>query len=282
MSIFAHIVEAGSITQAAEVLQLSKSVVSQHLKLLEQDLGVLLIKRSTRKHILTNAGNDFYESCKEINKITDIAWQRAQNSMEAPQGLIKITAPNALMDVIVAPAIGKLLKKYPLLEPELISGDDHLNLMSDNIDLAIRVGRSQASNIKQRRIGEFRDVLCGNEFLLKNNEIEQIIYIANTWQGKQISHQLHDEKGKTIVYKATAQCRANSFYSCLALIKEGAGVGLIPDFQFKRIQPILSEVFPEFTLPVNQVFALYPYEKYLPSSVKVCIEAIEQQLVDLS
>ena len=109
MSVFAHIVEAGSITRAAESLQLSKSVVSQHLKALEKDLGVLLIKRSTRKHILTSTGQDFYESCKEINQITDIAWQRAQESIETPKGSIKITAPNALMDVIIAPAITKAI-----------------------------------------------------------------------------------------------------------------------------------------------------------------------------
>ena len=282
MSVFAHIVEAGSITSAAESLQLSKSVVSQHLKLLEQELGVLLIKRSTRKHILTSAGKDFYESCKEINKITDIAWQRAQESIEVPKGLIKITAPNALMDVVIAPAIGKLLKQYPLLEPELISADTHLNLMSDDIDLAIRVGRSQASNIKQRRIGEFRDVFCGNHDLIQIKKIDKAAYIANKWQGKNICHQFSDIDGNTVLYEATAQCTANSFYSCLALIKEGAGIGLIPDFQFNLVKPSLGEVFPKLKLPLNQVYALYPYEKHLPLSIKVCIEAIEKHLTKLS
>ena len=282
MSVFAHIVEAGSITRAAEKLQLSKSVVSQHLKALELDLGVLLIKRSTRKHVLTSAGKGFYESCKEINKITDSAWQLAQESIEVPKGFIKITAPNALMDVVIAPAIGKLLKQYPLLEPELISGDSHLNLMSDNIDLAIRVGRSQASNIKQRRIGEFRDVLCGQHEMLQKEAIDNVIYIANTWQGKHISHQFSGKESSNMLYEVTAQCRANSFYSCLALIKEGAGIGLIPDFQFNRIKPSLRKVFPDYELPINQVYALYPYDKHLPLSVKVCIEAIENHLTQLS
>lgn len=282
MLVFVHIVEAGSITGAATSLQLSKSVVSQHLKTLEQELGVLLIKRSTRKHTLTTAGRDFYQSCKEINELTDIAWQRAQESMEVPKGLVKITAPNALMDSVIAPAIGKLLKQYPQLEPELISGDAHLNLMSDDIDLAIRVGRSQASNIKQRRIGEFRDILCGSPILLANEEIDNTIYIANTWQGKHINHQLSDNSGNTLDFVATAQCSANSFYACLALIKEGVGIGLIPEFQFNMVKPALNEVFPGMRLPMNQVFALYPYDKYLPSGVKVCIEAIENHLAKLS
>lgn len=282
MSVFAHIVEAGSITAAAESLQLSKSVVSQHLKVLEKELGVLLIKRSTRKHALTTAGNDFYESCKEINKITEFAWQQAQESTEVPKGVIKITAPNALMDVVIAPAIGKLLKQYPLLEPELISGDSQLDLMSDNIDLAIRVGPSQNSNIKQRRVGEFRDILCGSRALLLKNGIDNAVYIANKWQGKQIRHQFSDIDGNRVLYEATAHCRANSFYSCLALIKEGAGIGLIPDFQFNMIKPALCEVFPKLKLPINKVYALHTYERHLPLSIKICIEAIENHLTKLS
>jgi DNA-binding transcriptional LysR family regulator len=282
MSIFAHIVEAGSITGAAEKLQLSKSVVSQHLKTLELELGVLLIKRSTRKHILTSAGRGFYESCKEINKMTDSAWQLAQESIEVPKGFIKITAPNALMDVVIAPAIGKLLKQYPQLEPELMSGDSHLNLMSDNVDLAIRVGQSQASNLKQRRIGEFRDILCGHHGILQKMGGDNAIYIANKWQGKHISHQFSDQDGRKVLYEATAQCSANSFYACLALIKEGAGIGLIPDFQFNRAKLSLCEVFPHLELPINHVYALYPYEKHLPLSVRVCIEAIEDYFTQLS
>jgi len=281
MSVFAHIVEAGSITGAAEVLKLSKSVVSQHLKTLEQELGVLLIKRSTRKHTLTNAGQEFYQSCKEINLLTDTAWQRAQESITVPKGVIKITAPNALMDVVIAPAIGKLLKQYPLLEPELISGDRQLDLMSDNIDLAIRVGRSQTSNIKQRRIGEFRDVLCGSHELLQKEQVNEAMYIANSWQGKYINHQFSDEEGNKVVYQATAGCSANSFNACLALIKAGAGIGLIPDFQFNRATPTLCDVFPKLKLPVNPIYALYPYDKHLPSSIKVCIAAIEKHFSEL-
>jgi len=282
MQIFAQIAESGSITGAAEYLNLSKSVVSQHLKNLELDLGVLLIKRSTRKHTLTSAGLDFYDSCKEINKITNMAWQRAQESVETPKGYLKITAPNALMDVVIAPAIGKILKKYPLLEPELLSSDKQLDLMKDNIDLAIRVGNSQVSNIKQRRIGEFRDILCGSNALVQNNNADKALYIANKWQNRDISHHFRDAEGNEMLYQAKAQCRSNSFYSCLELIKEGAGIGLIPDFQFNKTKPALCEVFPQFQLPKNKVYALYPYGKHMPSSLKVCILAIETHLNKLS
>lgn len=282
MAVFARIVEAGSITRAAESLQLSKSVVSQHLKALEIELGVLLIKRSTRKHTLTSAGKGFYDSCNEINKIAELAWQEVQASTEEPKGVIKITAPNALMDAVIAPAIGKVLKQYPLLTPELLSSDAHADLMSDNIDLAIRVGPSQASNIKQRRIGQFRDVLCGAKKLLDNADINQMMYIANTWQGKQICHVFKGDMDNEVRYETTSLCRANSFYACLALIKEGAGIGLIPDFQYQKVTSTIREVFPALELPINYVYALHTYENHLPYRIKVCIEAIENHFSKLS
>ena len=174
MSVFAHIVEAGSITAAAESLQLSKSVVSQHLKSLETDIGVALLKRTTRRQTLTTAGEKFYEQCRKLNDVANSAWTEAQDSLREPQGKVRITAPNALMGALVAPAIGELLSRYPKLEPELISSDSQLNLFEDNIDLAIRVGRSPQSNVKQRRIGEFRDVLCMSQSQPQNANAEAV------------------------------------------------------------------------------------------------------------
>lgn len=291
MSVFAHIVETGSITAAAESLQLSKSVVSQHLKVLEQELGITLLKRTTRRQSLTPAGDDFYQQCKKLNEIADSAWQQAQNTLQVPQGLVRITAPNALMDTLIAPAIGTLMQQYPLLVPELISNDHQLDLTANNIDLAIRVGSSKDSNLKQQRIGEFRDQLCASSALIERAEtelggIEQAPYIANTWQANQISHEFRRTETKStakaedefIRYTAQARCKADSFYTCLTLIQSGAGVGIIPDFLIDSLQPLVQPVFPDYQLPVNPVYALYPYSQNLPLSVRVCLDAIRGTL----
>ena len=294
MSVFAHIVETGSITNAAESLQLSKSVVSQHLKALEQELGVTLLKRTTRRQSLTSAGIDFFEHCKALNCIAEKAWLQAQEVLAVPKGNIRITAPNALMETLVAPAIGLLMQRYPLLKPELISSDHKLDLIGENIDLAIRVGHSIDSTIKQRRIGDFRDVLCSQKPILNPEQnykdLTDAAYIANAWQGKHIEHTFKENKGKEnkskdnagneFHFKTEARCRANSFYTCLTLIKSGAGMGLIPDFKLASIKPALHEVFPNYQLSANPVYALYTYDKQLPLSLKVCLTAIEQQLVN--
>lgn len=294
MAVFAHIVDSGSITAAAEALQLSKSVVSQQLKALEKSLGVSLLKRTTRRQTLTVAGQDFYHHCKSLNYIANKAWQQAQQGLEVPQGAVRITAPNALMETLVAPAIAVLMKQYPQLQPELISHDHQLDLMAENIDLAIRVGQSNNSTLKQRRLGEFRDVLCASELFLKHNPVAdnllkgaqaETFYIANTWQGKTIEHRLqplNTQIEEEVVFSVTAHCSANSFHTCLTLIETGAGIGLVPDFRFLSSEPILQAVFPKHQLAINPVYALHTFDAQLPLSVNVCLMAIEQQLALIS
>lgn len=281
MSVFAHIVETGSITAAADSLELSKSVISQHLKALEQELGITLLKRTTRRQVLTSAGKDFYEHCKSLNQIADQAWQQARNVLEVPQGQIRITAPNALMETLVTPAIADIMKEHPLLHPELISSDSHLDLMTENIDLAIRVGQSLDSNIKQRRIGEFKDVLCSSNAKQARENIDQTPYIANSWQGRKIHHEFKTEgakKQESILYSTEASCITNSLATCFNLITSGAGMGLIPEFILNSKSSNLQPIFPGYQLPLNTVYALHTFDTQLPLNVQLCLTAIEQQL----
>ena len=274
MSIFAHVVEAGSVSLAAEKLDLSKSVVSQHIKALEQDLGVSLLKRTTRRQHLTEAGKQFYQHCRDINAIASNAWTEAQQTQTEPEGRIRITAPNALMDTLVAPTIASLMQRYPKLKPELINDDRHLNLMEHDIDLAVRVGQSPDSNIKQKRLGEFRDVLCaGSQF--RGVDVCDIPYIANAWQGAQIKHRFESRSGESIEFQWEARCITNSINSCLALVRAGAGACILPAFYFKQFQPELIDLLPGKSLPLNPVYALTPYAHKVPLAVSLCICEIQ-------
>lgn len=280
MSIFAHIVEAGSISKAADKLMLSKSVVSQHLKALEQELAVSLIKRTTRKQTLTEAGSRFYANCKELNSIADSAWEQAQEFQAVPQGRVRITAPHALMDCFVAPVIADLMLQYPKLEPVLVSEDLHMDLMAHDIDLAVRVGTSPDSNFKQKRIGEFRDVLCGTSDKQALNLSEQP-YIANAWQGDVINHQFMQSNGEVLNFSTKAKCITNSIHSCAALIKAGSGIGILPDFYLQQFEPQLVDLMPQGQLARNMIYALNPFGEKPPLTVKICIAALQHHLTEV-
>ena len=278
MSVFARIVEDGSISQAAESLGVSKSVISQQLKSLEDDIGITLLKRTTRKQSLTAAGENFYQYCQRLNAIAEEALLGAKDSLNEPQGRVRITASNALMDTIVAPAISRVLKRYPKIKPEFLSIDRHIDIAQERIDLAIRVGSSKDSSMKQQRIGEFRDVLCVHKALYRSGVDDTTHYIANNWQSRKIYHFFKSVVGDSqLIYEKDADVFSNSYHTCLALLHDQVGVGLIPDFLFNCVDDLV-EVFPNYQLELNHIYAIYPYAQHMPLAVRVCLDEIKSAL----
>lgn len=297
MTVFMYVVKLGSITKAAEKLDVSKSVVSQHLKQLESELAVTLLKRTTRKQSLTTAGEHFYQQCCTMHELAEQAWQDAQQLQVSPQGLIKITAPHALMDHLVLPALHEVFHAYPDVELELISHDGRSDLMQEGIDIAIRVGESKVSNLKQKRIGDFRDVLCGSVATINNHqadiaalEVENIRYVANHWQEKSIHHSFSRKNSRSdksgskrnstprVELNFKTHHKANTLPTCLSMLEQGFGVGIIPDFIFAKHNNTLAELLPDHQLDKVNVYALHSYQAAVPIGVTMAIEAIAKRL----
>ncbi|CED57844.1 HTH-type transcriptional regulator, LysR family [Aliivibrio wodanis] len=281
MTLFMTIVETGSITKAAEKLELSKSVISQHIKQLEADLGLPLLKRTTRKQSLTASGEHFYLQCCEMHRLAEKAWSDILHQQEFPQGKLTVTAPHALMNDIIIPALSSVFSAHKDVKLNLIAHDGQLDLMQEDIDLAIRVGESKLSNLKQKRIGTIQDVLCiakdYPEFTI--DSIEVLPYIANHWQPKNISHQLVNtttQSSRVIHFTATHQ--VNTVQNSLALIKNGLGIGLLPEFIYLQHQDELRTVLPTFEMKASNVYALHPFHGQIPISVRMAIDAIESAL----
>ncbi|MEH6442985.1 MAG: LysR family transcriptional regulator [Oceanospirillaceae bacterium] len=297
MMVFNAIVESGSISAAAEQLNISKSVLSQQLQTLEQVLNVELLKRTTRRQVLTPAGKQFFTQCQQISNIGEQAWRDAHNSQNLAIGRISISAPHALMDALVAPAIGTLISKHPKIIPHLHAQDTRVHLLDENIDLAIRIGQSNDSECKQQRIGQFADHLCVSKCYLKTQGLTQqqvqqkpeltgsFDYIANSWQGGAITHPLSGTTNGT-AEKKVLQFRstrfANSINGVLALVKEGAGVGLIPQILLDKLplseQADLVIITQQFQLKTAPIYALHAFNQTPPHVVQLCINAIKSKI----
>ncbi|WP_342745396.1 LysR family transcriptional regulator [Vibrio ostreicida] len=280
MMIFKAIVESGSISKAAEKLNLSKSVLSTQLKQLESDLSCSLLKRTTRKQSLTSSGERFYQHCIKMNDVMSVAWQDIRQLQTEPEGNLCVTAPVALMDSIVVPALSEAFMHYPTVSLSLLAEDRQLDVMQHNIDLAIRVGQSPDSRLKQKRIGQFRDILCQprhiKPFMVPSR------YIANQWQPKLVTHHLQHrvkEDEKTLSF--TTHHNANTVHQVAHMIELNMGVGLIPEFclqQYPNLQPCDED----YQLLPNSVYALHPYSLSPPPTVSMAIESIEHMLASLT
>lgn len=157
MRVFKAVVESGGFTAAANLLNVSQPFVSQTLTSLERRLGVQLLHRSTRMHRLTTEGERFLASCNTILANVDEA--EAQIRSSDPTGDLRISAPHAFgMDQLV-PAIPGFIKKYPNLRVHFSLSDSNVNLIEDNFDVAIRMGRLQDSSLRSRKLCDLQRIV---------------------------------------------------------------------------------------------------------------------------
>ncbi len=150
MRVFKAVVEAGGFTAAAHLLGVSQPFVSQSMHALERRLGVQLLHRSTRTQRLTPEGDRFLVSCNNLLEGIDQA--EAQIRSSEPTGDLRISAPQAFGIDQVVPALPGFMTRHPKLTVHFSMSDTPVNLIADNIDVAVRMGHLQDSSLRSRKL----------------------------------------------------------------------------------------------------------------------------------
>ena len=157
MRVFRAVVEAGSFTGAAHILGVSQPFISQSINNLERRLGVQMLHRSTRTQRLTTEGERFLLSCREILGGIDEA--EAQIRSGDPSGDLRISAPRAFGLDQVARALPAFVARYPALTVHFSLSDTFVNLIEDNVDVAVRMGQLQDSSLRSRKLCDLQRVV---------------------------------------------------------------------------------------------------------------------------
>ncbi|RMF96177.1 MAG: LysR family transcriptional regulator [Gammaproteobacteria bacterium] len=159
---FIGVVEAGSITAAADRLGLAKSAVSRRLAALEARLDCRLLQRSTRRMSLTDAGRDFYQRGQRI--LTDLAEAESEAAGRVRQlsGTLRIAAPLSFGLAHLAPAVTEFARRQPAVSIDLDLNDRPVDLIGEGFDLAIRIARLDDSRLVARRLTPIRHVVCAS------------------------------------------------------------------------------------------------------------------------
>ena len=162
MSVFARVVEGSSFASAARHFEMSPAMVSKHIQTLEQQLGVRLLNRTTRRVSTTEAGQEYYERSLRILAEIGEADRAASDLQVTPRGRLKVSAPVTFGTRYVAPAVSEYLAAYPDVSVDLALDDRPLDLVADGFDLAIRFGELADSSLIARRLGSAHMVLCAS------------------------------------------------------------------------------------------------------------------------
>lgn len=168
---FSLAVDKGSFTSAAEVLDITPSMLSREIKELEQYLGCKLLNRTTRKQGLTAAGECFLKYAVQILDSKKEAQEALYQLKEQIVGNIRISAPVAFGNHTLAPLIAKFLLKYPEVNIEMVLSDRKVNLIAENFQLAIRIGHIIDEGMIATPLPPYRMVLVASPDYLSQNTI---------------------------------------------------------------------------------------------------------------
>jgi DNA-binding transcriptional LysR family regulator len=286
--IFVAVTDNGGFSQAARVLGISKSAVSQRITQLEDHLGARLFHRTTRKLSLTEAGERYYQYAAQAQRAAQQAEDAVGELQGEPKGLLKVQLPMTLGQMHIAPLIPNFLKRYPHVQLDVVMDDRHLNLVEHGFDLAIGAGDLPDSNLIARPLVPLHSAVCVSpEFYqthqqtLKSprqlSEINCIIYSysrnADVWKFKAGNGDEHKIRVK-------GNYRVNNSAALRDAIIAGIGAGRLPTFVAGDAicKGALVPLFTDHSMPSQQLYAIYPERSYLPEKVRVFIDFLSEQL----
>src|SRR5210317_332482 len=171
MDAFIRVVEAGSISGAADRLGVAKSAVSRRLKELEAHLGVELFHRTTRRMNLTDTGRAFYhQSVRILEDVleAELATSQAHGTLS---GSLKIALPSTFGIMHMGPAINEFSKAHPQIEFDLDFNDREVDLIQEGFDLAIRIANLPDSSLIARRFAPIQFVMCASPVYLEQTGV---------------------------------------------------------------------------------------------------------------
>lgn len=231
--VFAEVALKKSFTRAAKSLGMSKSAVSQHISRLERQLGLQLLSRNTRGMSLTANGLKLLVRSEILKDQVDLAFQEMAKAEEMPSGTFSITFPYLLEKSIITPALRQLCIEFPNIEPRLIMTDEALDLISDNLDVAIFAGNLPDSNYRSLPIGTLTELFFASPGYLQKfgtpetpDELPQHRWISAIWQ--QSLQTIYSNGGKdTMDISLYAYVRSNSLSSILEMAVQDMGIVLL-------------------------------------------------------
>ena len=282
MVVFSHIVEQGSFSAAAKHIGLSRAVVSYHIKKLEQQLGVVLLNRSTRSIALTQAGSDYYQRCRIIAQQASAANQQIENVKNEPEGLLKITCPVSVGLHTIVPALNKFRDLYPKIELNVMLTDEVVNILKEGIDLAIRGAPLSDSGLQARKLAVLSTCICGSpQYFKKHGRVNKPSELnQHNWVVYKLASQklTLEKSGRTYTVDIKGTITTNNASARTAFVEGGHGLGRIPVYDaWPKIKAgQLETVLNDYQLNAIDVYGVFPPGAATSKKLRLLIDFLQQ------
>lgn len=283
MAVFVRVVETESFSEAARGMKLTPSAVSKLIGRLEDRLGARLLNRTTRRLSLTEEGRAYYQRVLPILSAIDEAERAVTELHDEPRGLLKVNSSTAFGHLHVAPLLPELLEKFPEMRVQLTLTDSIVNLVEEEVDVAIRIQRMPDSTLIARKLATAQRVVAAAPSYLEKHGVPKTpedlkdhncLTLSFASQLNQWEFKGPDGPER---YRVGGNFETNN---AVAMEQAGAaGLGLIraadfviaDDVRAGRLVPVLTDY--EFDEPTN-IYAVYSHARHLSPKVRAFVDAL--------
>ena len=282
VQIFVKVAQFESISRAARSLGMPNSTVSRRLSVLEAKLGVSLLRRTTRRVSLTGQGREYFNQCKDPLTLLEGAERVLTQGQKTPEGLLRVSVPVILSQDPFLKFLSEFLKAQPRIRIDLFITNLFLDLVAENIDVVIRFGELEDSSVVATRIGKsVRYVVATPGYLkgrkppLEPADLTLHDCVMLNARNNETDWDLVNGRKRARIH-VSGPISSRDFNSVSTFVYRGHGIGLLPSTYCDEAfsSGALIQLLPKWTSPQIPVFAVYSNRKFLPSRLKVFLEAL--------
>ncbi|HDY7993758.1 TPA: LysR family transcriptional regulator [Vibrio vulnificus] len=291
LKVFDQVVESGSFSQAGRSLNMAPSSVARNIDSLENRIKTTLFKRSTRQLILTEEGQYFYQQSSKILRDSDNLLAEMRGNHGVPEGILRISVFESFGNLCLTPLIPEFLERYPKIQIELELDNKLVDLNSDNVDMAIRIGTPQDSRLKARHLlTNYTALVASPAYINTHSPITQpedlqrhnCLLISHE---RQRNYWYFHQKSTTrkVMVAGNLISKGGSPLLCAAL--QGTGVLLLSKWMLKPYleNGQLVELLPSWTathgeLGSGEIFAIYKNTQYPKPHLRVFLDFLLEKL----
>ncbi|HWX56938.1 LysR family transcriptional regulator [Bradyrhizobium sp.] len=282
MSAFVRVVDAGGFSAAGRKLNMSTTMVSNHVQALEDRLGARLLQRTTRKVSLTEIGKTYYDRCIQILADIEQADEVAGAQQSTPRGTLRIHT-HSVMVQFLAPVVNSFLDSYPDVKVDLTIGERDIDMIDEGYDIAVRMVPPPDSSLIARSLATWRHVLCcSHDYIAKHGRPEQLAELAERNCIRHVNYPYGDEwrfvdrKGTPASVRVSGNLITNSAETLHRAALQGVGVCVAPGFMMHDDLEAgrLVRLLPEYRPVEFAMNAIYLHRHHLSAKVRVFIDLL--------
>ncbi|MDP3310869.1 MAG: LysR family transcriptional regulator [Polaromonas sp.] len=289
MHMFVRVVETGSFSKAAREFATTQPTVSKQIAATEERLNVRLLNRNTRGVSLTESGALYYEKCKIIVRETEEADNIVRLRQSQAQGMLRIGTSVAFGRRVIVPLALDFMKRHPQVQLDLSFEDRYTDLVSQGLDVAVRMGKLADSSLGARYLGANPWVMVAAPRYLKKYGTPKkprdlsghaaLIYSSvlgdDVWR-------LISSKGEAVTVPVAGRLRSNNLSAVLAAARNGLGIAAMP--RYVAADSLASgqvlEVLADHSLPEQEIHAVFPSPKLVPGKVQAFVAYLQGRFAE--